>query len=74
MAVMHVVGVVVMRYGDMAAGVPVLVFVVMVDRVAFTDALIHVIPVCPVDVSVMGVVGVVTVGDGDVTAALAVGV
>jgi hypothetical protein len=72
--VVHVVGVILVRDGDVAAADRVLVLVTRVLGVAGGLALVRVVFVHAVKVAVVGVVGVVLVRDGDVPAALAVGV
>jgi hypothetical protein len=72
--VMHVVGVVLVRDGDVPAASPVLVPVPVVGGVPGGLALVRVVPMRAVDVAVMGVVGVIAVRDGDVPAALAMDV
>jgi hypothetical protein len=73
-AVMQVVGVVLVRHGDMPAALAVLVVVAVVGGVADRGALVDMVAVNPVDVAVVGVVGVVAVREGDVAAVLAMGV
>jgi hypothetical protein len=73
-SVVHVVGVTLVRDGDVAAAGRVLVLVTCVLGVADGLALVRVVLVDAVKVSVMGVVGVTLVRDGDVAAALTVGV
>ena len=73
MAVVHVVGVVLVRHGHVAAALAVLVVVALVGGVSGARALVDVAVVGLVEVAVVGVVGVVAVRDGDVAAALAVG-
>ena len=74
MTVVHVVGVILVRDGDVAAAGRVLVLVTRVLGVAGGLALVHVVFVHAVKVAVVGVVGVVLVRDGDVAAVIAVGV
>ncbi len=73
-AVMHVVGVIVVRHRDMSAPLAMLMVVAFVGGMASCGALVDVVAVGPVNVAVMGVVGVVAVRDGHVPAALTVGV
>jgi hypothetical protein len=72
-AVVDVVGVVLVRHGDVPAVARVLVLVTRVLGVARRLALVRVVLVHAVEVAVVDVVGVVLVRDGDVPAALAVG-
>jgi hypothetical protein len=72
--VMHVVGVVLVRHGDMTAALAVLVFMTVVGGMTGGGALVDVTVVDPVDVAVVREVGVVLVREGDVAAALTVGV
>jgi len=73
-AVVHVVDVVLVRYGDVAAALAVLVVVPLMGAVAGARTFVDVGLVGLVEVAVVRVVGVVAVRDGDVAAALAVGV
>lgn len=68
----HVVDMVAVGHGDMAAAASVLVLVALVRRVTGGRALVDVPGVRAVDVSVVHVVDVVAVRDGDVPAALPV--
>jgi hypothetical protein len=72
--VVHVVGVILVRDGDVAAAGRMLVLVAPVLGVAGRLALVRVVFVHAVKVAVVGVVGVLLVRDGYVPAALAVGV
>ncbi|GAA1291566.1 hypothetical protein GCM10009579_65770 [Streptomyces javensis] len=68
-AVVDVVHMVAVRYGDMSAVVTVLVVVAFVDGVATGLALIDVVVVRPVQMAVVYVVGVIPVRERDVAAA-----
>jgi hypothetical protein len=72
--VVDVVGVILVRDGDMSAPLTVLMVVTFVGGMAAGGAFVDVVAVDPVNVAVVGVVGVVAVRDGHVSAALAVGV
>lgn len=72
MAVVHIVDMVVMGHGDMAASGSVLVSMALVRPVPGGHALVDVPVVCAVDVSVVHIVDMVAVWDGDVPAALLV--
>jgi hypothetical protein len=71
---MDVVGVVGVGDGDVATVRAVLVPVLIVGRVLAGRALVDVLPVNPVDVAVVRVVGVVTVRERDMAAAFGVDV
>ncbi len=73
-AVVHVVDVVLVRYGHVPAPLAVLVVVTLVGGVSGSRALVDVVVVRLVEMPVVRVVGVVAVRDGDVAAAFAVGV
>jgi hypothetical protein len=68
-AVMHVVDVIAVRNGDMAAVALVLMAVRVVDQVLAAITLVEVVLVDTVDMPIVGVVGVVGVLEGDVAAA-----
>lgn len=70
--VVHVVSVVSMRHGDVAAPLAVGMAMGLMRRMPGLFAFVHVVAVQAVDVAIMGVVGVVHVGHRDVTAARAV--
>jgi hypothetical protein len=72
--VVDVVGVAVVRDGDVAAALAVLVLVTGVLRMGGRLAFVGVTVVDLVQVAVVDVIGVPVVRDGDVAAALAVGV
>jgi hypothetical protein len=72
-AVVHVVDVIPVGHGDVPARSPMLMVMVSVGGVPAGLALIRMGLVDPVDVAVVGVVGVTTVLEGDMAAALAVG-
>ena len=72
--VMHVVGMVAMRDGDMAAARAVLVRVALVSDVLGVPALVDVTVMNAVNVPVVRVVSVVAMRDGDMAAALAMSV
>jgi hypothetical protein len=72
--VVHVVGVVAVGHGDVAALGTMHVVMTLMGRVSVSVlAFVHVVAVNAVDVAVVGVVGVVAMRHGDVAAALAVG-
>lgn len=70
--VVQVVDMPVVRNRHMATALAVLVLMSAVHLVAGLSALVHVVGMSAVNVAVMGVVGVVTVLERDVTTALAV--
>jgi hypothetical protein len=73
-AVVHVVGVILVRHGDMTAAGTMLMRVPLMDPVPRVAALVDVVVVKAVQVAVVDVVCVIPMGHGDMTAALPVGV
>jgi hypothetical protein len=71
--VVDVVGVVLVRDGDMSALRAVLVLVTLMGGVLRGTAFVDMVPVDPVEVAVVRIVGVVTVRDRDMAAAFGMG-
>lgn len=71
-AVVHVIGVALVRDGNVAALWSVLVSVALMRNVPALTAFVHMIAVLVVNMTVMRVVGVIAVRDRDVAASLAV--
>lgn len=73
-AVVHVVGVAIVRYGHVAALLPVLMGMARVRHMPLRGALVSVVAVNPVNVAVVRVVGVIAVGNRHMAAARSVSV